>query len=87
MGKVYRSKRRSCGLCKPNKMGRQPARSNRERALERADQDEIDNREQYFEDQRYDREMEELDARQERNQHLWTELQHTKDWRPWAPLL
>lgn len=30
MGKVYRRKRRSCAMCKPNKMGGEPARTPRE---------------------------------------------------------
>ncbi len=33
MGGVYRRKRRSCSLCKPNKMGWAPARSDKELPL------------------------------------------------------
>lgn len=36
MGAVYRRKRRSCGLCKPNKTGGAPARTARERAAAEA---------------------------------------------------
>lgn len=42
MGAVYRRKKRSCPLCKPNKVGREPARSPKERQLLDAMDKEID---------------------------------------------
>lgn len=41
MGKVYRRKRRSCAMCKPNKTGGAPARTAKERAKEAAADREI----------------------------------------------
>ena len=41
MGKIYRRKRHSCGLCKPNKMGWAPARTDRERMEEQQAQREV----------------------------------------------
>ena len=41
MGAVYRRKRRSCPLCKPNKTGRAPARSYKEQQILKAMQKEI----------------------------------------------
>ena len=42
MGAVYRRKKRSCPMCKPNKMGIAPARSYKERQLLDAMDKEID---------------------------------------------
>ncbi len=41
MGKVYKRKRRSCGLCKPQKTGWAPRLKERQRALLKAHEAEI----------------------------------------------
>lgn len=42
MGKVYRRKKKSCAICKPNKVGWEPARTVKERSLEKAQEEEIE---------------------------------------------